>query len=99
MSRLDQLAAELCALTDIERAELVARVLPECGVGALSRIAAAWWSALDVVAKVSPPLAGDLARGMYCHLAAFRPETPHPLDSGFAPTESVPTRPPRAGGG
>lgn len=91
---VDQLAALASDLTDAERASFVARLMADLGPGGLSRAAAAWWSALELVAKVSPPLAGDLARGMWCHMAAYRPETPHPLDSGFSPTEAVPTSSP-----
>jgi hypothetical protein len=61
----------------------------------MARVGAGWVSALEDLAKHNPAAAaGGLAAGMLAHLRRYRPETPAPLDSGFAPTEQVPTRPP-----
>ncbi len=59
--------------------------------GGLARVGAAWWRQLEQVARVDPGAAGRLAAGMFAMLSAYRPESPAPLDAGFAPTEAVPT--------
>lgn len=57
---------------------------------ALARDGAAWFAALDELAKRDPGAAGALARAMWGHLSAHRPESPAPLSTlGSATPGSV----------
>lgn len=69
------------------RARVVASMLEQLTPDELAMVGAAWFARLPEVAKSDPHAAGTLAAAMYGHLAAYRPESPAPLDAGFAPTE------------
>jgi hypothetical protein len=55
----------------------------------LAASGSSWFADLDELAKVDPIEAGRLARAMFGHLSAHRPESPAPLSDGFEPTEAI----------
>ena len=94
MTRGEAVLEALAQLEADERATVVTAALAQLGALGLARVPVAWFKALGELAKVDPYEAGRLARAMYDHLSAFRPESPAPLDAGFVPTE--PARDPRS---
>lgn len=89
-ARSSAAASLLANLDSTERADVAVVAIAQSDSPGLARVGAAWFAQLDVIAKVDPLEAGRLAAAMYGHLAAHRPESPAPLDSGFVPTETVP---------
>jgi hypothetical protein len=81
-------------LTDLDRVELIDRTAARLGVRGLAHLGVVLWRGIEQASKVSPELAHDLVRGQHAMLSAFRPESPHNLDAGFAPTEPPPTSAP-----
>jgi hypothetical protein len=78
------------------RDQLTARLDPLEQEHQLAADGSRWWVNVAELAKVDPIAAGRLARAQWSQMSAFRPEAPAPLDSGFVPTETVPTAPPGA---
>lgn len=75
------------ALQRRERTDLALELIATLDAGGLELVGVAWFLRHVEIAKADPVEAGRLAAAMYNHLAAYRPESPAPLDSGFAPTE------------
>lgn len=86
--------AVIGGLSADEQLAVIVSSLAKASPRLLAAGAVAWFAALDELAKVNPDEAGRLAAAMYAHLAAYRPESPAPLDSGFLPTEPVRTEAP-----
>jgi len=86
-SRTSAALAVLAGLGPSERVELLVSAIERGDALELAAVPVAWFRALGELAKQDPIEAGRLTAAMYSHLAAYRPESPAPLDSGFVPTE------------
>lgn len=96
MLRAGAVIAQLANLGPEEVADVAAAAMGRLDAHGLRRAGAAFWLALAELSKHNPRAAGELAAAMYAMLAAYRPESPAPLDANFVPTETAPTAPPRS---
>ena len=79
------------ALVRTLRARLAELELAQPDPDLLARLGAAWVSAVADVSQTDPAAAGELHRAMLARLRAYRPDVVPPLDTGFVPTEPIPT--------